>query len=275
MTTKFNSLLLEIFQRMKDPIISATANGVTYTNVLATYHLNRAIRDFLIEKINNYQRHFPDVFPEYVKTGGSLTLSGGVVAKPTDCFSILNLYASGVDFTKVEQYRVAQIQNGTEPITIASATKPVFWEEGSNIKTLGLTSGSVVPRYIVTHQDITPTLGSGGGNFSTGSGAFLTATRAIMIAMNTSFATTDVNKTIMIRSSSAVYQGIIESFVSTSSVIIRGEAIPTGNITVADAMVSDASPDSSDLLLNPYWYGEIIERAITYVIEDTKNTKLE
>jgi hypothetical protein len=274
-TVKFNSIVTELFQRLKDPITQANANGSIYTNALVCYHLNRSIRDFLIEKIVTLKKDFPEVFPEYIKIGSQIALTSGSVPKPSDCFTVLDLNVpSGVKFTKVDQFRVNDIINGFEPVIIPSASNPIFWEEGANIKTYGLTSGNVIPRYIVLHNDISP-LVSVLGNWNTVSGTYTAATQTLAATMYYALSAANINNPVMFRSATASYQGIVASAPSAGSVILRGDGLPTTDIaTVVQILMSTTIPDSSDLYLSPYWYGEIVERAIQYILQDTQSISL-
>lgn len=273
-TSKFNGILTEIFQRLKDPIANGTLDGETYTNKLMRDHCNRAVRDFLIERIVQFgERGFAEAHPEYVKTGGAITLTAGTVAKPIDCFSVIDLYVSGgVRFTKIEQYQVADIVNGTNPVVVPSGTSPVFWEEGSNIYTLGVITGNVTPRYIITHQDISPTINSStNGNWGS-TGTFTASTNTLVATMNSSFALADVNKKIFFRSSTTTYSGYIARYTNATTVALAGNNLPSIDITTVQIIVSDASPDSTDLLLNPYWFGEIVERTVSYALKDSTSS---
>jgi hypothetical protein len=273
-TVKFNSIVTELFTRLKDPIAVANLSGAVYSNTLVCYHLNRAIRDFLIEKIVALKKDFPEVFPEYVKIGSQITLTSGSVAKPSDCFTVLDLNIGGVKFTKVDQFRVNDIINGFEPVIIPSASMPIFWEEGSNIKTYGLTSGNVIPRYIVLHNDISPIV-STLGNWNTASGSYTTATRVLAATMYYSLGAANINNPVMFRSDTASYQGIVASSPSAGSVVLRGDGLPASDVaTVLQILMSTTIPDSSDLYLSSYWYGEIVERAIQYILQDTQSISL-
>jgi hypothetical protein len=273
-TVKFNSIVTELFTRLKDPITVANANGVVYSNTLVCYHLNRAIRDFLIEKIVSLKKDFSEVFPEYVKIGSQIALTSGIVAKPSDCFTVLDLTASGVKFTKVDQFRVDNIINGFDPVIVPSSSKPIFWEEGFNIKTYGLTTGNVIPRYIVLHTDISPIV-SVIGNWNTASGSYVAATQTLSAVTYYSLGAANINNPIMFRSATASYQGIVASSPSNGSVILRGDGLPTTDIaTVLQVIMSTTVPDSSDLYLSPYWYGEIVEKTIQYILQDTQSVSL-
>jgi hypothetical protein len=72
-------------------------------------------------------------------------------------------------------------------------------------------------------------------------------------------------------STNAIYFGNIESFVSTTSVVVRGDAIPAGNLaSVTDVLVSDVQ-ETTDLKINSYWHAELIDRSVRYGIADAKN----
>jgi hypothetical protein len=272
-TLIFNSVLRAVARRLKAERTLATDDAGAYTSVLLTEYVNRAIKDLLIDKyLQLGDDRFRTLFPEYVKTSGALTLSGGVVAKPNDAFVITNLSTSGgIEFKKLKQSQVEDVRRGTEMIIVPSASRPVFWEEAGNIYTLGVTSGDVVARYIQTPADITPsTVSAGNGNFNTATGAYTSATRTLVVSMNANFTASDINKTIIFRSATVTYLATIESCSAVNTVVLRaGNGLPAGDVaTVAQVMVSDLQ--SEDLKINPYFHADIINRAVAYGLMDAQ-----
>ncbi len=284
-TTKLNQIITDVARLLKHPITLATddtdltGNASPYTSTLLTRYVNNAVRDLLLENYRSYgDRAFMELFPEYVKTSGVLTLAAGVVQKPTDAFLVLNMKLSdnSVFFTRIKQSVVEDIRSGKEKLIVPSATSPVFWDEAGSIYTLGLLAGDVVMRYIVTHQDILPiTVVASHGNWLTGAnGAYTAATRLLAGTMNSNFAAADKNKFVMFRTATDTYCGRIESRVSNSSVVVIGDNLPAGNIVAGSVLaiiVSDVEPDSSDLKINQYWHKEIIKRAVDAAMQDAKN----
>lgn len=288
-TTLFNSNIIEFASRMKDARTSAAIAGDTsanggptrYTSAQCARYENRSIRDLLLEWFQKLgPDHFEELFPEYVKTGSAITLVAGVVAKPVDAFIVLDLKKSDgtVKFRRLEQKLVQDVIMNTDGLIVPSPTSPVFYEENGNIVALGITSGNVIPRYIVTHQDIAvSTVSAGNGKIKTGGGTLYTqATQTIGICtMNVPFAAGDENKRIMFVDTSAgtvVYYARIASVISATSVSIYGDGLPPGDLfaaTIPTVIVADN--DITDLTLNQYWFGEVIERMIKFAMEDAKN----
>jgi len=278
-TTNTNNLILAIARRLKDARISADPSddaGKRFSSKLLTEYLNKAIRDFLVDKFITFgEKGFMEMFPEYVKTGTSITLTNGVVPKPYDAFTVVDLRQGNIKFRKIRQDAVNDVILGIDPLIIPSSNSPVFYEENGNIYTLGITSGSVIPRYIKTHTDlVVSTASSGNGKYSTSpnSISYDVSTSTISGAtMNTPFSSSDVNKRIMFNTNSAVYTGVISSYISSISVTISGDNLPSQNINAGGILsLLVADNDINDITINPYWYGEIIERAVVLANEDVR-----
>lgn len=279
-TTKFNNILLAGARRLKDARTDPTPNGdanARYTSVQLTEYANRSVRDYLVAKLVELGPDgFADKYPEYIKTSGVLTLAAGAVAKPADAIVVADLMLSDLSktFSRIAQGRVANVKVGKDALIIPSATKPVFWEEGSNVNTLGILAGNVIARYIVTHQDILPsTAPVGNGNFNSASGGWVAATRTLSAPMNVAFVVGDVNKNVMFRSATVTYSGKIDSRTTPSDVVLSGYNLPAVDIAapgVVQVIVSDQGPDPADLLLNDNWHSEIINRIVQYGLADAK-----
>lgn len=162
-TTKLNAIILAAARLLKTPRTDPTADVNPYTSALLTEYANRAIRDLLLDNfIKLGIDAFSEAFPEYMKTtGAALVLTSGKTSKPTDAFQVVNLYNT-VNFLRLEQKDVVEVKLGVHPIIIPSAVMPVFYQEGEDIYTLGLTTGSVYARYIEVPADATPVTGTGG-----------------------------------------------------------------------------------------------------------------
>lgn len=85
-------------------------------------------------------------------------------------------------------------------------------------------------------------------NYSTGASTWTGATRRLTATMNTNFASTDIGKTVMLRSGTAGYMGTIDSFVSTTIVTITGNALPAGNLASIDDIMVINTTISNDLI---------------------------
>ena len=274
-TTKFNLIITDTAQILKATRANATLDAGSYTSAMLARYANRAIREFLIEKLVTLTPfQFAEAYPEYVKESGALTLAGGVVAKPTDAIYILDVRQTTTRFSRIQQKDVESIITGINRIMVPSATKPFFWEDGGNINTLGVTSGNITARYIVVHQDISPITGStSSGTSNSGSGTWVSSTRTLTCAMDRSFSSNDINKLIAFGGTTVGYIGIIESVTNGTTVVLRGDGLP-GNFSPSKVLLSDTTPDSNDLKLNEYWHPEIVQRCVGMALADAKNTQL-
>ena len=75
------------------------------------------------------------------------------------------------------------------------------------------------------------------GNFGSSGMSFTFATLRLTATMNSSFASTDIGKTVVFRESATVYQGVITTFVSTTVVVLAGNNLPTADIATVDAVI--------------------------------------
>lgn len=278
-TTKFNAIILAAARRLKTPRAAATTDVEPYTSAILTEYANRAVRDMLTEHLKGMgEARFAEFFPEYVKESGALALSTGVTAKPSDALLVLDVVndTKTLKFYKLAQPSVQSVRAGIDKLIVPSATRPVFFEENALIQTLGVTTGNIIARYIQTHQDISPIItAAGNGNFNTAAGSWTASSRTLAATMNAAFVAGDMNKRIMFRSATVVYAGWIERQVTAGSVVVRGDGLPTANITagnVIDVMVSDLDPDASDLKLNAAWHGAIIDRMVALAMADARVT---
>lgn len=285
-TTLFNNIILAAASRVKDARTSALASddgNKRYSSAQWAKYLNTSIRDLLIENIQKYDLEmFSDIFPEYVKTGGNVTIlansSGGYFAKPSDCFTMMDLRVSTLFIRRIKSEKIQQILTDRDPLIVPSAAEPIFYQEGASVYVLGISSGSATPRYIKTHQDIVPTTGSAGnGKYCTTPdvATWTVATRRLNAAtMNIAFDANDVGKKIVVvdKANSVIFDGIIDSYISASSVTISGDGIGTQNLSAGDIdSVAVLDRDLNDLQINQYWHGELINRTVAYALKDAKD----
>ena len=283
-TTKKNSIILVAARRLKDARTSAGSSsdtGAVYTSAILSDYCDRAVREFLKEKLLTLgKEEFARQFPEYIKTSTTLTLAAGSVAKPSDCWFVLDLHKTdlSVKFEPLEPDEVGSVLTSDAGLDNASATHPKFYEEGSNIKTLGVTTGDVYARYIRTQPDITIlTAAAGNGTIYTTSANLIwtAATNLLTIAAISILDSDDINRLIMFRTATIVYVGRItavsETGGTTTLVTITGDGLPAGNLTapnIVEFVVSDLWPEDTDLDLNDNHFGEIIDQMVQFAEED-------
>lgn len=285
-TTKFNANIIEAARRLKSARTSAGPSEDStkkYSSALLTQYENRAVRDLLKELYEALgDKGFGDVVPEYIATSPALTLASGIVAKPADAWHITDLLKSDrtVKFHKIPSLEVENVRSGQDGLIVPSATRPVFWEEGPNIYTLGLTTGDVIARYVKTHQDITVITDAAGNGTIYTTAANLTwtaATKTVAIAAISIFSSADVNKLLIFRTSSIVYIGTIQSVTevggTTTNLVLSGDGLPAGNIAapnIIELVMSDVGPGATDLKLADNHFGNIIDRMVAFGLADAK-----
>ncbi len=166
-TPNLNGRILIVAHRLQQTRTDPTAigdSGQRYSSLLLAGYVNRAVREFLTQ---SYERMGPDtftkLFTEYIKTTTpTLTLVGGVVAKPADAWYFISLSKSdfSVDFYKLRQNEISSVLTKQNGEIVPSAADPAFYEEGANLFVLPnvapISGWAVSGRYIVTHQDLTP-----------------------------------------------------------------------------------------------------------------------
>lgn len=287
-TSNFNSIILASARKLKDERTYPTSAGDTgkvFTAAVLAEYTNRAVRDFLTAQFIKLtealgqaaaKEEFARRFPEYIATSGSLTLSSGSVAKPTDCWFVLDLSKSDLSlkFEPLEPDEIGSVLVSDAGLDNASATHPKFYEQGTTIKTLGVTSGDVIARYIRFQTDITSVTGTAGNGHIFTDAAYVTWTAATrLLSFNiagspSGYTASDIGKVVSFRTATVAYVGIIEAVNSSAdpiTVTLRGDGIPSGNIAapdIIDIICADVGPVDSDLKLNANWYGEIIERVV-------------
>lgn len=279
-TTKFNNNILLAARRLKDRRTDASVNGDTgqrYSSALLTNYQNKAIKELLREKFAEIgAAEFMRAFPELVKTSGVLTLTAGVVAKPSDAFLVIDLDSSdyAVHFDVLEQSEVQRVRSGADPLKAPSATLPVFWDENGSINTLGLTTGSVVARYIVKPDDLAViTSAAGNGKKNSANGQYTTATKLLQATMSTGFASGDENRVVMFYDNAAgkVYYGTIASVKDADEVYLSGDGLPAADIAAGNVtIVLMEQLQDADVKLNALWFGNIVDRMVQYGLADAQ-----
>jgi len=282
-TTKKNSLILAAARKIKDERTSAGTSsdtGAKYSSALWSEYADRAVRDFLTDQLVTLgKEEFARKFPEYIKTSTTLTLSSGSVAKPSDCWFVIDLSKSDLSlkFEPLEPDEVGSVLVGEAGLDNATASRPKFYEEGANIKTLGLTSGDVIARYIRTQPDITVLTATAGNGTIYATAANLTwtaATQLLTIDAVSILDSDDLNRLIMFRTATVVYVGRISAVSEAGGdtlVTIAGDGLPAGNISpsnIIEFVVSDLWPEDTDLKLNDNWFGQIIDRMVAMAEAD-------
>jgi hypothetical protein len=275
-TTRFNNVILAAARRLQDGRSSAGSDGVRYTSALMAEYANRALREIGRGLWERYGEKVAEAAPELVKESGALTLSAaGVVALPADVLAVLEVAEAdyGLTLFRVPQSRILSVKAGKDGAIVPSVTRPVWWIEGTDLHVLPVTyQETVVVRYVMEHTDIAVlTTAAGNGNFNTAQGTYTAATRVLAATMNANFVAGDVNKRVMFRSATVVYEGRIESRTGNGTVVLVGDGLPAGDVAaVIDVMVSDVSPEVTDIKLGAYLDGEVVERMVAMGLKDAR-----
>jgi len=291
-TTLFNLNILAAARKRLDKRSSAGPGddtGHVYSSGLWSEYQNRAVRDILKLLYDSVgEKDFGNIIPEYMVTSGSLSLVGGVFAKPADCWHVVDLVKSdlSVKFHKLKSSEVEDVRAGQNGVIVPTATRPVFWEEGPNIYTLGLTSATVIARYIKTHQDIVVSVApiDAGHKYLTAANIeYVAATKTLRITDTLpagGWVAADANRDLVFYTASQVYKGRIVSVTLDSGpdhidIVITGDGIPATNISASNilAVVTPAisGSDDADLKLNGNFFGDLIDRMAAFALEDSKN----
>ncbi|GEM_PF-4775187 len=279
MTEVFNTWVRDVARRLQEPMAAddgyLTGTHQRYSAVLVAGYVNGAIRDVVRLKLLEYGDQFPDKMPEVLKASGPLTVTNGALLRPVDCLVVLGVTSGSLFYRRLPGRSIAAALSGLDPALTGSATEPVFYEEGRYLYTLGKTDGDVVLHYIIKHQDIViSTAASGNGKWYTGAnGAYTLATKKITGTFSTVLAAGDVGKNIMFRSATKVHHARISSFIDATNVTVAGSDLPAGNIaagSVIQMLVSDISPETTDLQLSEHWKTEVEELAVQKGILDAR-----
>lgn len=275
-TTKLNKVILAAARRLKDGRVYATDAGKRFSSAVLTGYANDAVRQFVLDMYNTLgeEERFEEMFPELVKTSGVLVLAGGAVAMPSDALYMTDLSTENyaVRFTKLSQDLVDMVRAGRDKLIVPIASKPVFWQEGNSIKTLGVTSGNVIGRYIIMPTDVSPIVGvAGAGNKNTATGSYVAATRTLTVTMTSALsAVNDVNKIVVLYSTgtTSVYVGRISSVTTVGPanavMVLDGDGLPQVNLTanVSVVLIVDYEAFQSDIVLKEIWLPQIVDRMV-------------
>jgi len=288
-TVVMNDLILKAARKVQEYRTSAAIGGDSatfrFTSADWTDYINRAVRKYLKERLDLLGvEGFRVLYPEYEKPSGVLTLAAGAVAKPSDALVILNLAKSDLSifYEMLPRERITAVQTGRDTEIVPSATKPVFWEEEGFIKTLGLTTGNVVARYIKTHTDVLPIASAAGvGVKNTAAGEYTVATQLLSApTWSRTLQSTDANRRLMFYDNAAgkVYYARAKTIPSVASVVIEsvdGSVLPAANIAAGDVtIVLMEETANEDIVLNKMWHDEIVERVFGYAIADWEGSQL-
>ena len=278
MTSRFNSNILTAARRLQDARSDASANGDAgrrYKSIIWQDYENRAIREIIFETFKSLGVNFGGLIPEYMKTSGTLTVSGAKTVRPTDSWIVTELVDSNkkVKFVSLSDDEVLDVTIGKRTLLIPTDENPCFYQERDSIVILPSATKieSVIARYIVVHQDIVVnTSSSTNGNYlATSPAAWVGSTRRLTATMNVPFAVTDINKLIMFKNNGIVYTGRIESYILGNLVTIIGDGLPAATFANVDmVMVGDNNPDGSDLILKATWDSVIVDKMVQYASQD-------
>jgi hypothetical protein len=86
------------------------------------------------------------------------------------------------------------------------------------------------------------------GNYATGSASWTALTKLLTAVMSTNFSANDVGKTVVFRTGTSTYQGVINSFITTTTVTLQGNALPSADIASLDAVIVVNTAITNDIL---------------------------
>lgn len=287
-TINFNNNILAAARRLHDQRDDPTQNGdvvnnntLRYNSAILTEYENRAVRDLFKDKFLQLQEKVAGLFPEYLRTSGSLNLTPGSgwasVPYPSDAW-----YPTDVSFAnytghfyRVPDQEVENVKNNNNFMIVPSVNKPVWWPENNQICVLPATLNSaIIAKYIHYHTDIQPITGmsSAGDLLSSGNPSYTATTKTLTGGTYLhGFTSTDVNKAVMFYDGTNVYFAQIQSVVNSNTITLYGYGLPTTNVTVVNVIKADYLSSPPDLQLNPSWFGEIIDRMVQFGLQDAAN----
>lgn len=286
-TTRFNTNIVTAARRLQNQRTTAAAtgdDGGRYSSALLSDYQNRGIRNLLQELYAKLGMGFGDAIPEMMRNSNIIPMTAGRFTKPLDAYHVMELVRSdySTKFYKLPDDRIEQVKAGRAPDITPTVNRPVFWEQGDIIYTLpaSVSAWSVIARYIRVHQDISVITGATGpGNFLTGGSQWFDTIKAIGAIMNVPFAVGDENKFVVFKDDATdiVYNGRIQSAIAPTGytqgevVVLYGDDLPTADIALIDAvLVIDENLDNGDILLNPNFDGEIVDRIVALAQADAQ-----
>lgn len=158
-TTHFNSLILQLAQRLQDERAGNAIGGSwkTYsTNLLAQY-INQACRDYVKEGYKALKfKDFSKEFSEYIKlatiniTGGVGSLAGNVLEPISLMYVDVILYA-----TWFAPDRYAMLKSGFDTEDKPDSKNPMWTFMDRKIYTLGILEGQFEMITVNGHSDVT------------------------------------------------------------------------------------------------------------------------
>lgn len=280
-STRFNNNILVAARRLQQNRSVAGPGGDTgnrYTSARLSDYQNRAIRDLIKAKYDAAPEVFPLRYPQMMKTSDPFTINALTrIAIPSDVWLVTELWLGSLKFKKVPDHRIGDVLSGVDRLIVPSVNEPAFFTENGYMYFLpdtGLT-GEVKYRFVKEHADIAVnTAASGVGNKNTANGAFTVATKQLTAAMSIAFADSDVGKKIIfatvngIGTLTGVYESLIFAKVSATEVTIGGDYLPTANEIVSTVLVSDYTPELSDIQISKYDDGAIIDLMVGLATTD-------
>lgn len=283
-TTIFNNNILRAAKILKEARTLATDDGDRYSSAMLADYQNRAVRSLITEMVESLGvPMFADKFPEYIATSGVLTLVSGLVALPSDCYRVIDVAVDDYStyFDALDQADVVSVKTGRDGLVVPVFAEPVHYQEGSRLYTLGITSGTIVVRYIRLHVDMSPITAATGNGFIYSISAnisYTAATRTLLIESDIGMDSGDVNKLVTFNTASIVYAARIDSVTTELApdktfLVLRGDGLPAGDIaalTILNVLVSDVDPDANDLKLNEAHSSEIVRRMVELATLDTR-----
>lgn len=281
-TTKFNRLIREVARRLQEPqsadsgYLAGTAYD-RYSVTLIAGYLNDAIREEIASLFMQYGERFPDLVPEMTRFSAALPLVSGALLKPSDFLYPLGMVKSDntIIYRRIKGIDISAALAGIDPDLQGSATEPVFYDEGAYLRTLGVTEGNVVIRYVIKHLDIVVSeAAAGNGKWLTAGGTWVAATKHLTGTFNVGKSGADAGKDVMFRTTVKVYHNrIVAVDPELIYYVLDGTDLPVADIASGDiiqCLISDLAPQSTDLQLSENHFGAIVERAVMKGIVDAK-----
>jgi len=287
-TTRFNGLVIDVARRLQEPKVEdagyLTGTFSRYSAALISSYVNNAIREIVRDVLKTSGKAFPEIMPEMIKNTAPLALTNGALSRPSDFLYGLSMVsdAGNILFRYIPGRSIGEAISGIDPAIVGTADEPIFYEEGDFLRTKGITSGSVVLRYVRLHEDIVISVAAAGnGKLYTGADSVYTAaTKTLQGTFTPALAVGDERKHIMFYDNIAgkVHHARITSYVDATHVTLEGDDLPVADIAQGDItiiLISDLSPDTSDIVLKPDWNFAIIERAVSHGIADARRLVLQ
>ena len=281
-TTRFNANILAASRRLQQNRTQAGPagdSGNRYTSARLSDYQNRAIRDLVRAGFEKGADLFALRFPQMLKTSDLIAVDGlSTLAIPSSVWLIVDAWLESKKLKRIPDHRIADVRSGVDRLIVPSATEPAYYiENGGTYFLPAPATGNLYYRFVQEHTDIVvSTAASGVGNKNTANGTFTAATKTLTAAMTIAFASADVGKRVIfstvngIGGLTGVYESLIYSQTSATAVVLggSGDYLPIADETVSAVLVSDYTPDISDIILSRYEDGAIIDLMVQYAMQD-------